>query len=230
MSDTASRRRSGANETSRAPGNPFSVLFGGGRFLNTTLLWAGFAFTLVVLYLLLNWLPSLLVSRGFSKPQSAEMQILFNLGGVVGSAVAGWLIDGRRRLAVTVCSFLLTPLALFALAAGSSSTSIELVIGAVLGVAIMSNQAILYAMAPWCYPDEVRGFGVGAAVSVGRLGSLMGPLLAGELVGAGQSAAQVLMHMLPIVAVGGFAAIALSVRPLQRALTGGGAHSADSTL
>jgi AAHS family 3-hydroxyphenylpropionic acid transporter len=83
-------------------------------------------------------------------------------------------------------------------------------------------------MAPWCYPDEVRGFGVGAAVSVGRLGSLMGPLLAGELVGAGQSAAQVLIHMLPIVAVGGCAAIALSVRPLQRALTGDGVHSAGS--
>ena len=75
----------------------------------------------------------------------------------------------------------------------------------------MSNQAVLYAIAPLCYPTQVRGSGVGAAVAVGRLGSLIGPLVAGQLVGAGQGAADVLYKMLPIVGIGAVGALILSI-------------------
>jgi AAHS family 3-hydroxyphenylpropionic acid transporter len=40
------------------------VIFGEGRALNSVLLWVSFFSTLLVLYLLLNWLPALLNSRG----------------------------------------------------------------------------------------------------------------------------------------------------------------------
>ena len=210
MIDTIAGRETAARPPAR---DPLHALFGQSRLASTLLLWVGFGFTLLVLYLLLNWLPSLLVSRGFSKPQSAMMQIVFNLGGAAGSAGVGWLIDGRRRVAAIIGSFLMTPIFLLGLAVGVSSLPGELAIAAILGVGIMSNQAILYAMAPWCYPVEVRGFGVGAAVAVGRFGSLVGPLIAGQLVGAGQNAEQVLLHMLPILATGAGAAIILGLRP-----------------
>jgi AAHS family 3-hydroxyphenylpropionic acid transporter len=216
MIDTVAGRETAAR--SGSPGaarDPLHALFGQSRLASTLLLWVGFGFTLLVLYLLLNWLPSLVVSRGFSKPQSAMVQIAFNLGGAAGSAGVGWLLDGRRRVAAIIGSFLLTPVFLLGLAIGATSLPGELLIAAILGVGIISNQAILYAMAPWCYPIEVRGFGVGAAVAVGRFGSLVGPLIAGQLVGAGQNAEQVLLHMLPILATGACAAIILGLRPRQ---------------
>lgn len=188
------------------------TLFAEGRALRTLLLWAGFGFTLLVLYLLLNWLPSLLIGRGFSKPVAAMVQIAFNLGGVIGSIVVGWLIDGKRRGLVTAVSFIATIVFLLGLAVMPAEAAVAIAIGAALGVGIMSNQAILYAIAPWCYPMEVRGAGIGAAVAVGRLGSLMGPLVAGQLVGSRHSASQVLLNVAPILVVGAVAALVLTVR------------------
>ena len=50
------------------------------------------------------------------------------------------------------------------------------------------------------------------AVSVGRLGSIAGPLLAGALVGQGRSAAQVLVAPLPLLAIAGVVSIPLAAR------------------
>jgi AAHS family 3-hydroxyphenylpropionic acid transporter len=193
-------------------GGILRALFGQGRALDTLLLWIAFGLTLLVLYLLLNWLPSLLISRGFSRSLAASVQIVFNLGGVVGSAAIGLLLDGARRVPVTVLSFVLSIGGLLLLASMAASGAGALAIGAGLGFAIMSNQALLYAMAPWCYPTEIRGAGVGAAVAVGRVGSLIGPLLAGQWVGAGASVSNVLFHLLPILSAGAGAAVALAFR------------------
>jgi len=112
---------------------------------------------------------------------------------------------------VTVASFALTIGFLFALAAMPAAPVVAILVGGLVGVGIMSNQAVLYAIAPLCYPMNVRGAGVGAAVAVGRLGSLIGPLVAGQLVGAGHDAADVLFKMLPIVGVGAVGALILSL-------------------
>ena len=67
----------------------------------TLLLWLGYFFTLTVMYMLLNWLPSLLVGQGFSRGQAVGVQILFNLGGGIGSVLFGLLMDRwRPRLTV----------------------------------------------------------------------------------------------------------------------------------
>jgi AAHS family 3-hydroxyphenylpropionic acid transporter len=39
---------------------------------------------------------------------------------------------------------------------------------------------VLYAHAPAMYPTLIHGTGVGASVSIGRLGSVAGPLVAGQ--------------------------------------------------
>jgi AAHS family 3-hydroxyphenylpropionic acid transporter len=71
---------------------------------------------------------------------------------------------------------------------------------------------VLYSIAPGCYPTMVRGTGVGAAVAVGRVGSAIGPLLAGLLLGSGQSNSQVMMSIIPILAISGVAATILAAR------------------
>jgi len=75
--------------------------------------------------------------------------------------------------------------------------------GLAIGATVSSTQTILYALAPGQYPTAVRGTGVGAAVSVGRLGSAAGPLLAAALIGGGSSANQVLMALVPVLLVAG---------------------------
>ena len=80
----------------RRPGDRWQPLFAPGSVMPTLLLWSGFFFGLLVVYLLLNWLPQLLVSRGFERGEASLVQIAFNLGAVAGSLIGGRLIDGPR--------------------------------------------------------------------------------------------------------------------------------------
>jgi AAHS family 3-hydroxyphenylpropionic acid transporter len=83
---------------------------------------------------------------------------------------------------------------------------------AVAGLFIVGAQLILFALAPLYYRTAIRGTGVGAAVAVGRLGSVVGPLFAGGLLASGSGSAAVLLAIVPFVAVGGSAALALASR------------------
>jgi AAHS family 3-hydroxyphenylpropionic acid transporter len=79
-----------------------------------------------------------------------------------------------------------------------------------LGCAVIAAQAFLYAVAPACYPTSMRGIGVGAAIAIGRIGSIVGPKLAGILKAAGHDYARLLTDLLPIVVLGSLTAVALA--------------------
>lgn len=187
-----------------------TALLADGRALPTGLLWVSFFFSLLLLYLLLNWLPLLLVGVGLTREQAAFTQIIFNLGGAAGAASIGFLLERGRRALTTAGAFACLGILLLLLA--RADVSVIMPLAFLLGVGLLAAQAIVYALAPKCYPRAVRGTGVGAAVGIGRLGSIAGPLFAASLLGAGQSSAQVLTGMLPIVLVAGLCAAALAAR------------------
>ncbi len=64
--------------------NTFTALFGEGRAISSLLIWIAMLFTTIVTYLLLNWLPVLMVAKGFTKPEASFIQIWFNVGAAVG--------------------------------------------------------------------------------------------------------------------------------------------------
>ena len=188
------------------------VVFGEGRALNSSLLWVSFFTTLLVLYLLLNWLPALLNSRGFDRSQAFLVQLAFNGGGIPGSILAGVLMDraGRQFAVPLIYTGVVVFLVLMALM--PTDIVVALVLGTVLGAFVMGTQALLYGIAPGCYETQIRGTGVGAAVCIGRIGSVVGPLFAAGLVGAGKSSLQVLLALVPLALVGGLTAVLLSRR------------------
>jgi AAHS family 3-hydroxyphenylpropionic acid transporter len=188
----------------------FFALFADGRAGRTGLLWASSFLELLLLYLLLNWLPTLLVSDGFTRVQAAGAQIGFNLGGVFSAVLIGYLLGGRLRNAAIIVTFVALPILLVALA--KSPSQFPAVASAVflLGCGVLAAQAFLYALAPVAYPTRIRGMGVGAAVAVGRIGSIVGPKLGGSLKAAGHGPSQLLMDLLPIVIVGSVCALWLA--------------------
>jgi len=187
----------------------FAAIFHHGRALTTLLLWASFFFALLLLYLLLNWLPTLLVTRGLSHAQASAAQIGFNLGGAAAAVLIGWLLETRARNAAYIATFLLLPLLLILIA--KSPVDPVFVAGTVLvlGCGTIAAQACLYTIAPSTYPFPIRGIGVGAAIAMGRVGSIVGPKLGGYLKSAGRSPDQILMDILPIVIVGSVCALLL---------------------
>jgi AAHS family 3-hydroxyphenylpropionic acid transporter len=69
--------------------------------------------------------------------------------------------------------------------------------------------AVLYAIAPALYSAQVRGTGIGLGVAAGRVGSIIGPLIAGILLGSGFSSATVLVAMLPLIAIAAACAVSI---------------------
>jgi AAHS family 3-hydroxyphenylpropionic acid transporter len=183
-----------------------------GRAGRTFLLWSSFLLSLLTLYLLLNWLPTLLASNGSSKSQVAIAMIGFNTGGFLSTVCIGMYLETRLRRGGVLATFVGMPLLLTILAHTSGQGMLVSLIIAALGAAVVASQGILYAYAPQIYPTRNRGTGVGFAVGMGRLGSIIGPVFGGSLVGSGLSASGVLTGLLPVVCVGSVCAIVLAWR------------------
>jgi AAHS family 3-hydroxyphenylpropionic acid transporter len=174
-------------------------LFGEGRAAATLLSWTSFFFTLLVLYLLLNWLPSLLIGKGFTQPEAVLASLMFTLGGGVGAIGLGSLarLGGVRLLYFVTYSAMAASLVL--LAAVGRDFVLVLVSSAAAGVFVVGSQFLLYGLCATLYPVHVRGLGVGWTVAVGRLGAIAGPALAGVMLAAGRPPSEVFYMIIPII-------------------------------
>jgi MFS transporter, AAHS family, 3-hydroxyphenylpropionic acid transporter len=188
----------------------FTALFADGRARRTLLLWASFLLELLLLYLLLNWLPSLLMSDGISSVQAAGAQIGFNLGGVLSAVLVGYLLGGRLRNLAIAAIFVALPILIVVLAKSPPQFIVLASVVFFLGCAVLAAQAFLYTMAPINYPTRIRGMGVGAAVAFGRIGAIVGPKLGGMLKAAAHGPSQLLMDLLPVVIAGSLCALWLA--------------------
>ncbi|MNF51833.1 4-hydroxybenzoate transporter PcaK [compost metagenome] len=187
------------------------ALFGEGRARVTLALWLSYFFTLTVMYMLLNWLPSLLLEQGFTKPQAGLVQMLFNIGGALGSLLGGLLLDRCNGIKVVLFIYagLLAALTGVGLSVGIVPMGIA---GFAAGLFVMAAQLVLYALAPPSYPTLVRATGVGAAVAIGRLGSVAGPLAAGQILAAGAGTAGVLLATSPGLVIAALTIISVIAR------------------
>lgn len=186
----------------------FTHLLGPGQVSRTLPLWVACFFTLTVLYMLLNWLPSLLIGQGFTRPQASAVQILFNLGGAVGSFFTGRMMD-KGRAGRGVCIAYAGMLASLAGLGYATNLGAILLAGFTAGYCALGAQLVLYALAPTLYPTHVRATGVGASVAIGRLGSVAGPLAAGQILAAGAGASGLLLAVSPGLVIAAVAALTL---------------------
>ncbi|MBB4955549.1 AAHS family 3-hydroxyphenylpropionic acid transporter [Agrobacterium vitis] len=182
-----------------------------GSALITLLLWLGFFLGLLIVYLLINWLPMLMVSRGLTQIEASWVQVVFSLGGVMGSLVGGRLVDGAQRVARAGFCFVFLVASLLLLGLAPASFLATALFAAMVAIGLIAMQSMLYALAPQCYPAQIRGTAVGFAIAAGRLGSIAGPLLAGGVLAAGGSSTGVLMTIIPVAIICGVAMIALLV-------------------
>ena len=159
---------------------PVAELFAAGGTATTLLLWVVFFMSLLDLYLLSNWLPTLLNELGASISVSAAIGALLQVGGFVGAITLGKVIDrfSFRALAVT---YLLASVAIVAIGFSGHSIPLAAVAIACAGFCIVGGQTASNALAATYYPTRVRSTGVGWALGIGRIGSIIGPLAGGMI-------------------------------------------------
>lgn len=184
------------------------ALVGEGRALATVLIWLLVGLDLLVTYLMVNWLPTLTVARGFPPAIGATASLWFNGFSVVGALVLGRVADRIGYGLPAVLTFAGLAVGLYGLANAQALPAL-LGFAAVSGFFVVGGAYVIYALAPLYYPPQVRAIGAGAAVGVGRLGSIAGPAIAGQLRAAGQTPAQVLQAMIPVALLGAATALIL---------------------
>ncbi len=172
------------------PGIPVLHLFKDGRTVVTLLLWVVFFMSLLDIYFLANWLPTVLNDLGASLSAAAAIGSMLQVGGVVGTLALGSIIDRFSFRALALVYFV----AVFAVGAiGQLGQSVVFVTMAIFaaGFCIIGGQIAANALAAAFYPTSVRATGVGWALGIGRVGSIIGPLVGGALLSAKWSTASV---------------------------------------
>lgn len=159
---------------------PVVNLFTEGRAAGTILLWIPYFMNLLMLYFVVFWLPALLRQTG--KPVSAGITaiMLFSVGGIAGSFVEGAFMNRWGAFPVLLTEFLCTTL-LIASLAYSTSFSLMMVITFILGFVVQGAQGGLSAVAATFYPISIRSTGIGWCLGIGRIGSIVGPILGGVM-------------------------------------------------
>lgn len=130
------------------------------------------------------WIPSILVDAGYDLVRSFGFTLLITLAQLPGYAVAAWLIEvwGRR----TTLSVFLAGSAVSAVLFGTA-TGVGGIIATGMALSFFNLGAwgALYAVTPEIYPTSLRGTGAGWAAGVGRIASIVAPLVVPVLLAAG---------------------------------------------
>ncbi len=163
-----------------------SSLFHGPRKTQTILLWLAFFMAFATLYFLLSWIPKLTTGAGMPEQLGIYSGTVFNLGSFVGILVLGWLAI-KLGLRKTILIFLVSAAVLMMVFGYFSGSIMVLVMFGLIGFMMQGGFVGLYPLAARIYPTEMRTTGIGWAIGAGRLGAVLGPILAGYLVGAGLS-------------------------------------------
>lgn len=208
----------------RAPGLAVGHLFRHGRALLTLLLWIVFFTSLLDLFLLANWLPTVFHDAGISLSLSVIATALFQGGGVVGTLGLGWVVDRFGVYRVLTAIYFLGAIFIALLGHLHALAAIMLcTFGA--GVGIIGGQTGANVVAALIYPTYIRSTGVGWALGIGRIGSIVGPVIGGIML-AQRWPLPTIFLAAAFPAVCGSAAIYLMGRTRQLA----GGHSTLATL
>jgi AAHS family 4-hydroxybenzoate transporter-like MFS transporter len=196
-------------------------LFAGGRALGTGLLWVMFFMNLLDLYFLANWLPTVISNAGIAVEIAVIITTLLQIGGVAGAVSLGWLIDRHSPFHVLAAAYLAAGLLIAAI--GISGSSLALLIPAVFGAGfcIVGAQIGANALSASFYPTAIRSTGVGWALGIGRIGSIIGPVVGGVILSLRwQTMSLFLIGALPAFCAAA-AALVMGRQPVQRAASHG---------
>ena len=187
-------------------------LFRDGRARNTLLIWVCFFCTLLVFYFFMSWTPKLLIDAGLSQQAGLSGGIILNAGAIIGGIALG-LLASRIRLNWLQSGYALIGGVLL-IAFGAYSGELYTALALAFLVGLFGTGCIIgaYAAVPQLYPTEVRTTGTGVAIGLGRWGGVASPTVAGLLLDASWSGADLYFIFSIPLFVAGIAALLLKFR------------------
>ncbi|NEN75647.1 MFS transporter [Pelistega sp. NLN82] len=143
-------------------------------------IWIPFFGVMASFYFISSWTPALLETAGLSKALSQTVGIAIALGGTAGSLLFGWIVSRYATRFLLIIFMILFGIStiLFVL---TESLSIAIILAILIGGLMNGCIAGLFTLNPSLYPVYFRSTGSGVAISLGRIGAIISPIIAGEL-------------------------------------------------
>ena len=178
----------------------------------TVMLLAAFFLCFATLYFLMNWIPLLMEYSGFERAVGREAFFLFNLGGVIGIYMMGWL-STRFKLTDLILYLSLTAsvgMVIFSLVPNELNLLLGLTF--VIGIVQQGGFTGLYGAAAKAYPTYLRSTGIGWCIGLGRVGAVVGPIVAGYMIAGGMTMSGAYFVFAIPMALGGMIAWRLHIK------------------
>jgi MFS transporter, putative metabolite:H+ symporter len=172
----------GASDVSVRCAAGFAQLWSSEYAKRTFMTWSLWFFALLGYYGLTTWLGALLQGAGYAVTKSVFYTIVISLAGIPGFMSAAYMLEGWGRK--PTCALMLVGSAAFAYLCGQAAVThageVQLIgAGLCMQFFFFGMWSVLYAYTPELYPTRIRATGSGFASAIGRLGSLLGPSIAG---------------------------------------------------
>ncbi|GLH75171.1 MFS transporter [Bradyrhizobium sp. SSBR45G] len=158
-----------------------TALFDGRLAIITPLLWVAYIASSVTMFFLNSWTPILAEASGYTPAQAAFGLSMFSLGGAVGALLAGIVLDRYGVIAIAAVPMIACPLVASLGVAGFSDVGFLVAMMCVGFFVVGGHQGLNSAVGQF-YPSANRTTAVGWALSVAKIGSIGGPLIAGLLI------------------------------------------------
>ncbi len=150
-------------------------------FLKRTLmlwcLWFGIVYSY---YGIFTWLPSLMVTHGFTQIKSFEYVMLMTVAQLPGYIAAAYCVERLGRKATLVGFLVSCALCAYFFGQGGSVAEV-LAWGCGMSFFNLGAWGVVYSYTPELYPTSIRAMGSGWAAAIGRIGGILAPTLVGVL-------------------------------------------------
>ena len=165
------------------PGFNPVYLFRQGLWLITPLLWLLFALNLMGYFFLLSWTPTLMAVLKLPPSVGALAGAMIQVGGTVGALVLARWFERQRFFAIAIVFVVAVPIVASIGYAGQSSTTALAIATFFAGFCVLGIQTGINVAGALIYPTSLRANGSGWELGIGRIGSIVGPLVGALFVG-----------------------------------------------
>ena len=181
--DVPANARFVIEDEQQAPSSNPVYLFRNGLWLITPLLWLLFALNLMGYFFLISWTPTLLAAAKLPQATAALAGAALQIGGTIGALVLCWWLHRHRFFAIAILFVLAVPVVASIGYAGLTSATALLAATFFGGFLVLGIQSGINVSGALVYPTSLRANGSGWELGIGRLGSIIGPLLGALFVG-----------------------------------------------
>jgi benzoate transport len=181
----------------------------------TLIMTAAYFFHITTFYFIIKWVPKIVVDMNFAPSAAAGVLTWVNVGGATGGALLGLLTQKFSVKYLTIIALVASTIAVIMFGRTPADLTQLSIICAIGGFCMNGAIVGLYSIFAHVFPTHVRAGGTGFVIGVGRGGAVLAPIIAGFLLEAGNTVANVALTMAAGSVLAAAALLALKVDPDQ---------------